>query len=346
MTPHPDASAPEPIDPLSPEVLDALGLPRPNARPTGPKTVAGKARSRANAVKHGLRCQVVEPPDQRAKIAERVAEWTHALQPNDTVQRWLVARAATASVRLDRCVERENLALEQNTARAERDWMRRRRAWARRTGARLEEPGGQAYARLTGSAFGCDWLIARFDELAPTCRSPAATGRVRSCSAPSACSGSIRRIPPGHPLVSQLFRASLAADKAPDPQEVERFLGLDTSALEPDARAAEQRRHLGNRERGRLALLAIVPPEQHRLRDLREALWTEIDAPALEQACARARTFDDSPEAELRPPLRVGPGAGSASPPPGLPPRPSRGGAARRGGAERTSRWEGLRPNS
>ncbi len=112
-TPPNDDATPQPCDPLDPAVLAALGLPStPRSRPTGPKTVAGKAKSRANAVKHGLRCQVVEPPDQRAKIAERVAEWTDAMKPADPLQRWLVARAATASVRLDRCVERENLALE------------------------------------------------------------------------------------------------------------------------------------------------------------------------------------------------------------------------------------------
>ena len=126
--------------------LARLRLP---TRATGPRTVAGKARSRANAVKHGLRCQVVEPPDQREKIADRVAEWTDAIKPADPVQRWLVARAATASVRLDRCVERENLALEENTARAERDFFRRRRAWARRLGARLRRPARKVYAKLT-----------------------------------------------------------------------------------------------------------------------------------------------------------------------------------------------------
>ena len=50
-----------------------------------------------------------------------------------------------------------------------------------------------------------------------------------------------QRIPPGHPAVATLYRASLAADKTPDPTEVDTFLEIDTTALEPDARAVEQR---------------------------------------------------------------------------------------------------------
>ena len=301
--PNDDASLPPDFDPFDPKFLASVGIPTPpflRPRATGPKTVAGKAKSRVNAVKHGLRCQVVEPPDQREKIDDRVAVWTEAMQPTDPVQRWLVARAATASVRLDRCVERENLALEENTARAERGFFRRRRAWARRLGAKLEEQTEKAYAKLTGSSFGCDWLIARFDDLAADLE---ITGgywsRDEFLRALRLLGFEPKRIPPGHPLVATLYRASLTADKAPDPTEVDAFLEIDTRDLDPDARAAAQRHHLGDRERGRLALVAIVRQEQLRLRDLRETLWDETDAPALEQACARARTFDASPEAAL-----------------------------------------------
>ena len=61
---------------------------------------------------------------------------------------------------------RENVALEQNTARAEREWTRRKRAWARRTGAKIHEDPARHHAALSRSAFGCDWLIGRWEELA------------------------------------------------------------------------------------------------------------------------------------------------------------------------------------
>ena len=305
MTPQPndDASLPPDFDPFDPKDLASVGIPTPpflQPRATGPKTLAGKAKSRANAVKHGLRYQVVEPPDQREKITDRVAEWTDAMKPTDAVQRWLVARAATASVRLDRCVERENLALEENTAKVERAFFRRRRAWARRLGARLEEQTEKAYSKLLSSALGCDWLIARLDDLAADLEIPGGYwSRDEFFQALRLLGFEPKRIPPGHPVVGRLYRASLAADKAPDPQEVDAFLKLDTAALDPEARAAEQRKALGEREKGRQTLLEIVRQEQRRLHDLRDVLWDETDAPALEQAVALARTFDASPEAAL-----------------------------------------------
>ena len=221
--PNDDASLPPDFDPFDPKYLASVGIPTPPfLRPgaTGPKTVAGKAKSRANAVKHGLRCQVVEPPHQREKIADRVAEWTDAMKPTDPVQRWLVTRAATASVRLDRCVERENLALEENTAAAERTFFRRRRAWARRVGHQLDSDAPKAHARLTASAFGCDWLIARFDDLAADLEIPGGYwSRDEFLRCLRWLGFDTRRIPPGHALVAQLYRDSLAADRPRIPKK-------------------------------------------------------------------------------------------------------------------------------
>ncbi len=293
MPSQPDASTPPPCDP-SPAPAPRL------TRATGPKTVAGKARSRANAVRHGMRCQVVEPPDQRDKIDHRVAEWTDALQPTNAVQRWLVARAATASVRLDRCVERENLALEETTADAERTFVRRRRAWARRTGQNLETEHAKAYRRLTSSAFGCDWLIARLDELARDLEIAGGYwSRAEFLRAVALFGIDPLRIPPDHPTVARLYRDVLTADKSPDPDAVDFFLKLDTKSLEPADRADRHRQTLGDRDDARQSLLAAVRHEQARLQRLREVLWAEHDAPILEAACAHARTFDPSPEATL-----------------------------------------------
>ncbi len=201
---------------------------------------------------------------------------------------------------MDRCVERENLALEENTARAERDFFHRRRAWARRTGARLPKSPQKAFDRLTGSAFGCDWLIDRWEELAADLEMPGGYwSRAEFLRALLLLGIDSERIPPGQPVVATLYLASLAADRVPNPEEVEAFLGLDTKGLDPEARAVAQRKALGDRQDGRLLLRNFVRAEQDRLRQLRATLWETTDAPALALACAPARTFDACPAAAL-----------------------------------------------
>ncbi len=294
--PADDANASQ-TEPLNAETHAASGRSRPG-RATGPKTVAGKAKSRANAVKHGLRCQVVEPPADREAIAERVAAWTEALQPADPVAAWLVARAAAQSVRLDRCRERECLALEANVAGAERDWLRRRRAWARRLGHQLGSDPERLHARLTRSALGCDWLIARLDDLARDLAIPGGYWSTEEFVRALTLLGlEARRCGPDHPAVAPLWRLTLTAQSRPDPAAVDALLGTDTRALDEPARRVEQRAQLGDREPARQALLAFVRTEQEQLTALRAALWDTHDAPALEAACAHARTFDPSPEA-------------------------------------------------
>ena len=295
-TPPPADSNPSQPDPLSAESLAAIGLPLPG-RSTGPRTTAGKARSRANAVKHGLRCQVVEPPRDREAIAERVASWSDALQPANVVESWLVARAAAQSVRLDRCRERECLALEENTAKAERDWVRRQRAWARRLGHQLDTDPERIHARLTRSALGCDWLSARLDDLARDLEIPGGYWSTEEFVRALGLLGlEARRRGPDHPVVAPLWRLTLTAQSRPDPASVDTLLNTDTTSLDEPARVAEQRRRLGDREPARRALLALVRAEQDRLAALRFDLWSDHDAPALDAFCARARASTPAPK--------------------------------------------------
>ncbi len=304
MNPPPspqDSPTPPPIDPLSPEALARIGLKLPG-QATGPKTAAGKARSRANAVKHGLRCRVVEPPgpSERQAISARMAAWERSFQPANEAEQWLVAFAAAESVRLDRCREREIVALDESVAAAERDWLRKRRAWARRVGSRLEDRPAKAHARLTRSAFGCDWLFARWDELAADLEVHGGYWSQDDLFRALRLLGlDPARIPPHDPRVGRLYRLLLAAQPAADPNAVDAFFEKDTTGLDVDARKAEVRRLLGSRREARLDLLAFVRDEQQRLRELRHDLWTRVEIPALEAACDRARTFDASPEAQL-----------------------------------------------
>ena len=73
------------------------------ARSTGPRTEAGKERSRRNSLRHGLTgAGIVLPTEDLGEIEARFAEFEADLQPKGGVARFLVRRAALLSIRLDR----------------------------------------------------------------------------------------------------------------------------------------------------------------------------------------------------------------------------------------------------
>ncbi len=78
---------------------------------TGPRTDAGKARSRRNAITHGLHAHVNNLPDEeKADFERRLSDWNAALQPCTAYEEDLVRRLAGYSWRLDRA-ERVQTAL-------------------------------------------------------------------------------------------------------------------------------------------------------------------------------------------------------------------------------------------
>jgi hypothetical protein len=94
-----------------------------SARSTGPKTPEGKARSRCNALKHGLTGEgVVLPNEDRAEVERRLAAFQDELKPSGEVGRALVHRAAVLSVRLDRSVSQETATLSGRVRQAEADF--------------------------------------------------------------------------------------------------------------------------------------------------------------------------------------------------------------------------------
>ena len=69
---------------------------------TGPKTIEGKSRSRANAIKHGL-CASAVLPESLELLQQRALECYEGLKPKDSYQGWIVDQVAVLSVRVDRC---------------------------------------------------------------------------------------------------------------------------------------------------------------------------------------------------------------------------------------------------
>ncbi len=74
------------------------------ARSTGPRTEAGKARSRANATKHGLAAESAGvEAGLSAGFEERRASWAAEHRPVGESAEWALDRAVAASLRIERC---------------------------------------------------------------------------------------------------------------------------------------------------------------------------------------------------------------------------------------------------
>ncbi len=129
-------------------------------RSTGPRTEAGKDRSRRNALTHGLSAVVVDLPGEEPGQAPAPAA------PGPDWPAWLVAEVGVVAARLRRC---ERLALghrDRVALRAEVCWDDDRRLEAERLGSGLaDDPAGVARA-LMMTPQGCDWMIERWSLLA------------------------------------------------------------------------------------------------------------------------------------------------------------------------------------
>ena len=87
---------------------------------TGPKSVEGKAISRANGLKHGLTgLGIVLREDDQAEVERRSLAMIAELQPGTETGLQLVRRAAVLSVRVERCAELETAA---TSARVRSAW--------------------------------------------------------------------------------------------------------------------------------------------------------------------------------------------------------------------------------
>ena len=89
----------------------------------GPKSIEGKERSRANALKHGLTGEgVVLSNEDAAEVNRRFAAFQDELRPSGEVGLALVRRAAVCSVRMERGVSQETAALSERVCQAEADF--------------------------------------------------------------------------------------------------------------------------------------------------------------------------------------------------------------------------------
>jgi hypothetical protein len=140
---------------------------RQNARKsTGPKSDEGKERSRQNAMKHGLRAEVLATPDEDpAVIAERVREWEDYYQPGSPVAKHLVAQCVQASFLSERCHRFHNAVVEMQFLDAREEWAEQLADEVIELANLLYDDPGIAVRRLHETGGGVDYMAKRWEHL-------------------------------------------------------------------------------------------------------------------------------------------------------------------------------------
>ncbi len=150
---------------LTPEERKAIN--RQNAqKSTGPRTEAGKKRSRRNAYKHGFRCEILALSGEDGAAVERLAdEWYDFYKPQSPAERELLEMAVTASVQRKRIVRAKTAVVAQQVRVAEFNFDQHFRDQIQAVVGQLEDDPGNVVHRYRASAAGCRWLIGRWERL-------------------------------------------------------------------------------------------------------------------------------------------------------------------------------------
>ena len=284
------------------------------AKSTGPRTRGGKARSRLNAVTHGLTGQtLILLDDDPQEYQQRLDGWMADLQPANAFEEDLVRQAVGFSCRLERAewVEAELTAQQVASVPDEED--RRRREEVEDLGRRLlpaprqpvltrhfgvlidldrlalpegpDDPNDPARLlnRLESSADGCRWMLDRWAELRPIVDGGVAWPPVEMVNAIRLLGKQpIEAI--DDPQVLAIVVACFALDRdRPDP-----FALLWERAAKPEVQLYRERsleRRLreavpASKEQARAVLLDVVDAAverleaQHREREAARAAWS------------------------------------------------------------------------
>jgi hypothetical protein len=145
---------------------------RENAKlSTGPRTAAGKERSRLNGLKHGLRSEeAVLPTESRAEFDDHMADWDGDWRPGSVTRRLFVERAALAAWRLKRCVRVETERLSDRANKALNEWDEGHRDRRDRLVAGIVRAPFDSVYELEQTRTGIDRLIGLWDGLLDSAR--------------------------------------------------------------------------------------------------------------------------------------------------------------------------------
>ncbi len=136
------------------------------ARSTGPKSPEGKARSRRNALKHGMTgAGVAVPGEDSAAVQERFEAFEGDLKPKGPVAEFMVRQVALMSVRMERCALHEAAGLTRDMLRAGGSEADARDEELKEIIASIADDPASATRKLRRSPEGIDWMIGRWEDL-------------------------------------------------------------------------------------------------------------------------------------------------------------------------------------
>jgi hypothetical protein len=145
---------------------------RKNAqKSTGPRTLAGKERSKMNGLKHGLRAEeAVLPTESRAEFDDHMADWDADWRPRSVTRRFFVERAGLSAWRLKRCVRVETDRLSDRATKALAKWDKGRRLRCDQLVAQIPGAPIEAVTELEKTRDGVLRLISLWDALLDSAR--------------------------------------------------------------------------------------------------------------------------------------------------------------------------------
>ncbi len=145
--------------------------PTPTHQATGPKTEAGKANSRRNAVKHGLSGNgIILPAELAGRIQARKEACLNTYQPEDEVQAFLVGRISVDSVLIEHCESLKIAAMDNVAIEAVESWELDRKLDAVILFDKLKKRPEGVQRQLLQTKYGCDTLIEAWQEIARVLR--------------------------------------------------------------------------------------------------------------------------------------------------------------------------------
>ncbi len=282
---------------LSPAALQAR---QNNAkRSTGPRSEAGKAVSRLNALKHGLSGGVLLTQQDAAAFQKKLADWKYDILPQGPVEHELVEIGVLAAVRAGRCRREDESGLARRRRQALDRVDRKRDRRLRTLAGDFNLFPEQVIGPLQEFSEGVDWLLQKWDLLKQILDEKGYfTFEEATVGLGLLGQTTLIRFRPDEPAAF-FWRDVLAASPNIDLEELDRFYSTSTSHLRHMARLADAKEKLPSQAEARAGLRSLVEREIARLEALLQQLWTEVDAPLRAEAPERV-WIDKSRQGALR----------------------------------------------